>query len=384
MQTGRAYPSSDLYALAVTAIVLLTGKEPQTLFDDVNAVWRWQDEVTVSPELAQVLNKALSYRPGDRFQSVSQMAQALQSSRLSSGLSSATATGATPSFPAPPPASQMKTVAVGRPNPDLRSPSPTNYRPGPSSNPTVSRPTTVRQPSTRLTMPSEQNRPSMLENPLAVGGLAIGLAAIAGFGGWAVVQSLDTASTPTPTITSLPPLESTPTPTPTPTQSDPKPVEYEQPPLNLEPGVTQTVEGNLRGGDKVNYPLTGQAGQTLTAALEGEGVLLSVLGPDGKPVGRRADRVPSWEGELKTDGEYRVQLSPVRGVASSDYRLTVNLSSLPEPVDPDEGEVDPPNGGDNGNGAPTNPTPKPPAQPDIQSQRVPFPVGRTGCWSPMA
>ncbi|MEM6427432.1 MAG: serine/threonine-protein kinase, partial [Cyanobacteria bacterium P01_D01_bin.128] len=29
MQTGRAYPSSDLYALAVTAVVLLTGKEPQ-------------------------------------------------------------------------------------------------------------------------------------------------------------------------------------------------------------------------------------------------------------------------------------------------------------------------------------------------------------------
>jgi serine/threonine protein kinase len=29
MQTGRAFPNSDLYALAVTAIVLLTGREPQ-------------------------------------------------------------------------------------------------------------------------------------------------------------------------------------------------------------------------------------------------------------------------------------------------------------------------------------------------------------------
>ena len=368
MQTGRAYPSSDLYALAVTAIVLLTGKEPQSLFDDVNAAWRWQDEVTVSPELAQVLNKALSYRPGDRFQSVSQMAQALQSSRLSG----ATAADATPPLPASPPASQMKTVAVGRPNPDLRSPSATNYRPGQPGNPTVSRPTTMRQPNTRLAMPSEQDRPSMLENPLAVGGLAIGLAAIAGFGGWAVVQSLDAGSTPTPTITSLPPLESTPTPTPTPTQSAPKPVEYEQPPLNLEPGVTKTVEGNLRGGDKVNYPLTGQAGQTLTAALEGEGVLLTVLGPDGEPVGRRADRVPSWEGELKADGEYRVQLSPVRGVASSDYRLNVNLSPLPEPVDPDDGEAETPDDG-GGQGSPN-----PPVQPDVQTQRVSFPSGSDG------
>lgn len=377
MQTGRAYPSSDLYALAVTAIVLLTGKEPQSLFDDVNATWRWQEEVTVSPELAQVLNKALSYRPGDRFQSVSQMAQALQSGRLSSGLG-ATAGGVPPApFPAVPPASQMKTVAIGRPNPDLRTSGPNTRQPGQPGNPTVSRPTTVRQPSTHLAMPSEQERPSLLENPLAVTGLAVGLAAIAGFGGWAVVQSLDAAGTPTPTITSLPPLESTQAPTPTPTQSAPKPVEYEQPPLSLEPGVTKIVEGNLRGGDKVNYPLTAQAGQTLTAALEGEGMLLSVLGPDSKPVGRRADRVASWEGELGADGEYRIQLSPVRGVASSDYRLNVTLSPLPEPEEPDEGGVESPDEG-NGGGQGTPNTPAPPVQPDVQSQRVNFPSGSDG------
>ncbi len=378
MQTGRAYPSSDLYALAVTAIVLLTGKEPQSLFDDVNATWRWQEEVSVSPELAQVLNKALSYRPGDRFQSVSQMAQALQSSRLSSGLG-ATDGGVPPApFPAVPPASQMKTVAIGRPNPDeLRTSGVNNRRPGQPGNPTVSRPTTVRQPSTHLVMPSEQERPSLLENPLAVTGLAVGLAAIAGFGGWAVVQSLDAAGTPTPTITSLPPIESTPTPTPTPTQSAPKPVEYEQPPLSLEPGVTKIVEGNLRGGDKVNYPLSAQAGQTLTAALEGEGMLLSVLGSDGEPVGRRADRVARWEGELGADGEYRIQLSPVRGVASSDYRLNVTLSPLPAPTDPDAGETEPDEGG-GGQGPDEPDSPNVPVQPDVQSQRVNFPSGSDG------
>ena len=35
IQMGRAYPSSDLYALGVTAVVLLTGKDPSDLFDDV-------------------------------------------------------------------------------------------------------------------------------------------------------------------------------------------------------------------------------------------------------------------------------------------------------------------------------------------------------------
>ena len=63
MQSGRAYPSSDLYSLAVTALVLLTGKEPQDLLDS-NLTWHWQQFASVSPSLAQVLNKAISYRPG--------------------------------------------------------------------------------------------------------------------------------------------------------------------------------------------------------------------------------------------------------------------------------------------------------------------------------
>ena len=70
MQTGKAYPSSDLYSLAVTAVVLLTGREPQELFDDSTMTWYWQRWVTVNPGFAQVLNRMLSYRPGDRYQSV--------------------------------------------------------------------------------------------------------------------------------------------------------------------------------------------------------------------------------------------------------------------------------------------------------------------------
>ncbi|MEL6814990.1 MAG: serine/threonine-protein kinase [Cyanobacteria bacterium J06598_3] len=438
MQTGRAYPSSDLYSLAVTAVVMLTGQEPQALFDDVNAAWNWQNKApnnAVSPQLARILNKALSYRPGDRFQSVSEIAQALQSggttgsasaglapngpanispsgsnigsnsspnnSDLAGGMTGAIPGGRSAAMPpqrppvgATPPVSQMKTVAVGRANPDAGS----AMGPG---NPTVNRPTTARQPdNTRMVMPSERNTksPSMLENPLAVGGLAVGLAAMAGFGGWAVVQNMDPVGVPEPTITSLPPLgsEPTPTPTPTPTQSSPKPVNYEQPRLELEPGVKRTVEGNMRQGDKVNYPLVAQAGQTLSVEQSVEGVLLSVLGPDGKAVGRRANRVARWEGELKEDGEYKIQLSPVRGVPSSDYRLDILLGALPEPepvepepvepepvepepVEPEPVEpVDPNDGGIENPDPPQPEEPEVPIQPDIQSQQILFPSGSDG------
>jgi len=79
IQTGRAYPSSDLYSLAATAVVLLTGKEPQSLFDDNSLTWNWRRWANVSDEFANVLNRMLAYRPGDRYQSAIDVMKALQS-----------------------------------------------------------------------------------------------------------------------------------------------------------------------------------------------------------------------------------------------------------------------------------------------------------------
>jgi hypothetical protein len=272
-------------------------------------------------------------------------------------------------------------VAVGRANPDSY---PTNLV-NSQGNPTVNRPMTVRQgqspreqPGTHMVMPSERNRPSLLENPLAVGGLAIGLAAIAGFGGWAVVQTLDTAVTPTPTITSLPPLGSespTPTPKPTLTQAPPKPVEYEQPDLGLVLGETKTVEGNMRKGDKVNYPFIAEAGQTLTVEQFEEDVRLSVLGPNGEPINSRARDVFEWEGALEEAGEYRIQLSPVGDVKSSDYRLAVTLNGA-APTAPEVPPTTPPPATETPGEPP--PTTAPPTQTQVQEQRVSFPSGSEG------
>ncbi|MEH2467433.1 serine/threonine-protein kinase [Nostoc sp.] len=77
MQTGLVSPHSDLYALAATMLVLLTGKQPQELIDNYNLTWQWRREVSLSPILAQVLDKMLSTRPSDRYQSARQVLQTL-------------------------------------------------------------------------------------------------------------------------------------------------------------------------------------------------------------------------------------------------------------------------------------------------------------------
>jgi serine/threonine-protein kinase len=79
IRQGNAFPCSDLYALAVTVLVLLTGKDPQKLFDSFQATWRWRQEARVSPMLAIILDKMLAYYPGDRYQSAREVLQALPS-----------------------------------------------------------------------------------------------------------------------------------------------------------------------------------------------------------------------------------------------------------------------------------------------------------------
>jgi len=136
MQTGRAYASSDLYSLAVSAIVLLTGKQPPELFDNEQFTWTWQKWTKVSPEFASLLDRMLSYKPSDRYQSVAEVAKALQSvveppSQKEKFLASASPppVAALPQKEAHSPLptiapSQINTMAIGR-RPDEIKPIPT-------------------------------------------------------------------------------------------------------------------------------------------------------------------------------------------------------------------------------------------------------------------
>jgi serine/threonine-protein kinase len=77
MQMGIVSPHSDLYSLAATVVVLLTGKEPQHLIDSYHLTWNWRSQTSVSPKLAAILDKMLAHKPGERYSHASQVLQAL-------------------------------------------------------------------------------------------------------------------------------------------------------------------------------------------------------------------------------------------------------------------------------------------------------------------
>lgn len=77
MSGGQVLPCSDLYALAVTCVMLLTNKPPQELLDSYNNTWKWRNYAQVSSHLANVLDRMLLYAPADRYQSATEVLDAL-------------------------------------------------------------------------------------------------------------------------------------------------------------------------------------------------------------------------------------------------------------------------------------------------------------------
>ena len=79
IMNGQVNVTSDLYALAATCVVLLTNKESNELRDSASNSWQWRSDASVSPALANVLDKMLMARPSDRFPSAKDVLSALNS-----------------------------------------------------------------------------------------------------------------------------------------------------------------------------------------------------------------------------------------------------------------------------------------------------------------
>lgn len=79
---GRATICSDLFSLAVTVLVLLSGKPPSDLYDSHRQQWDWS-QIKVGLGLKKVLSKMLAPRPCDRYQSADGARRALYQAQKS-------------------------------------------------------------------------------------------------------------------------------------------------------------------------------------------------------------------------------------------------------------------------------------------------------------
>jgi serine/threonine protein kinase, bacterial len=76
---NRAVYASDLYALGMTCIYLLTGKAPsQFATDPQTCELMWWDEADISEGLIEIISKAIQIPLSDRYQSASQVLTALE------------------------------------------------------------------------------------------------------------------------------------------------------------------------------------------------------------------------------------------------------------------------------------------------------------------
>ncbi len=397
MQGGQVYPSSDLYALAVTAIVLMTGRQPTELFDSSTFMWRWRQLVpNLMEPFASVLDRMLNLRPSDRYQSAGDVMQALQQSWGATAIPPTLAGGPVAGTPPPgipaqptmqsppaPAASQVKTIAVGHPSEsgygsggygsgDYGSGGYGSGGPAGPTGPYAPEPTGGQLPR----RPTIDPRPSsFFDDPLAVAAVGIGAVALAGVGAWTLKSIMSgPPSTPIGTVTPTTIVQSTLPPTTPPATLTATPNAPEEPrvykqALDLVPGQPQEVRTNLRENATLIYEFDGQQDQTLSAYMKSEGVLLSVLGPDGQPVGDRASRVSGWEGKLPYTGRYAIELKPVSGASARDFTLDLGLSDPPPPEVVETPTPDPVKT------TPTETPPEVPASPTYSDETVPLSPG---------
>jgi serine/threonine-protein kinase len=79
LRSGIIAPHSDLYALAVTSIVLMTGKPPHKLINLFTMSWNWQRELNLTPVIKDCLTKMLASEPTERFQTANELLEILAS-----------------------------------------------------------------------------------------------------------------------------------------------------------------------------------------------------------------------------------------------------------------------------------------------------------------
>lgn len=361
LQHGQVYPNSDLYTLGVTAIVLLTGKEPSALFEAGKMNWAWLKWTEVEPGFANVLSRMLSPQPNDRYQSAIEVERDLQSLSIAPipveekfqdhgdgfnplSPADAVAAGAKSAFAA---ANRFQTAIssldvksiwekpqvfipvgilisllagagswVGVTNllrqPSAPEPETAAVVPPPKqidfNNPTIPTDPSISGVSTTGdTIQPEMDRPIEKEGRVdAQTPVRYTIPAIAG-------ANLDIQLVPVmaQNIDPSKPIES---------------IDPNKPVLSLDPNLPLTTSSPIQS----KAPKSKQPSATATIPVATQ-VLMTVTSPTGMPLDDKSDRVVGWRGQLTASGDYVVELRPIRGLTGLyPYKLSVTqLSATP-------------------------------------------------------
>jgi serine/threonine protein kinase, bacterial len=77
LRRGQVSEASDLYALGVTALVLMIGKEPAEFYDAFHLKFDWRSHLTLSSGLGQMIDKLVAYQNSDRYRSAAEVLAAI-------------------------------------------------------------------------------------------------------------------------------------------------------------------------------------------------------------------------------------------------------------------------------------------------------------------
>ncbi|WP_448560725.1 serine/threonine protein kinase [Trichothermofontia sp.] len=361
----QVHPHSDLYALAATCLVLLTGQDPEQLFNQTTLTWHWPRDL-ISPTLSTLLRRMLAWQPVDRYQSAAAVLADLTAS-------APVEVNGRPSPPTAPTVSDVPpAAATGRslvPEVNLlvpklasgslpQSPAPALAETPPTPLPTLVTPQALEEsvtliykpiaPGSRWQMPTGRSLRQHLR-PYLRPGLILGLSLIGvvslAWTSYNLLRSRRVATgdgrslpaavlspTPSPAWSSSPSdlRANSPTPAPIPTNQLPLteavPLESTQGglarALRFAPGEVSTlVRGNLEQASSQQYVLEALQGQVLAIQVVGAGAVMNLLRSNGQAIDAAAYRTQRWTGELPADDRYQIEVS-----GYGAYTLEMTLS----------------------------------------------------------
>ncbi|MCY7275835.1 MAG: serine/threonine protein kinase [Phormidesmis sp. CAN_BIN44] len=303
LQTGNVSPHSDLYALGATALVLLTGREPQVLLNSQTLAWQWQPYAKISELLALVLQKMVALQPGDRYQSAREawadlqpLMEAMQSTLLNPMVASLTRLG------------DREIAPASRDNAD----SPTNaiktqlYTAANHQEDACSPQLPEKRTSSQLKRPQVKKigvKSALAASLLVITGIGAHLFKVSPPLG-STQQAISIEASKASSEMSI-------------SNSQPQRLEF------LTGGVSTVVSGSLQGDSKP-YTLEASQGQIMTATLEGSsGVVMNVLRANQQGIDTSAYQTRNWIGQLPATEQYTIQV-----MGNGTYSLDISITPL--------------------------------------------------------